>query len=71
MAGEVNDVTDDEWARLAELLCDHEPRDLALQILRLRVKVRCLVERLDQAGALSKAEWEESHLSHVELDNDE
>lgn len=33
---EANVVTDEEFAEIGVLLCDHTPRDLALMIVRLR-----------------------------------
>lgn len=36
---EANTITDWEFARIGELLCDHEPRDLALKIVRLEGQV--------------------------------
>ena len=35
-----NAVTEEEWARIGEMLCDAEPRDLALRLIRGSVKKR-------------------------------
>lgn len=49
-----NAITDWEFAEIGALLCDNEPRDLALMVLRLQARLAAAHERLACRGGVSE-----------------
>ena len=58
---DANAITDWEFAEIGVLLCDHEPRDLALMIIRLQGRIEAAEMLVGRRGVVKRIGKADGH----------